>query len=27
VEVHIARATRMLRERLPTLLGQRRPTV
>lgn len=26
VEVHIARATRMLRERLPTLLGQRRPT-
>lgn len=26
VEVHIARATRMLRDRLPTLLGQRRPT-
>jgi RNA polymerase sigma factor (sigma-70 family) len=27
VEVHIARATRMLRDRLPTLLGQRRPTI
>jgi len=27
VEVHIARATRLLRERLPALLGQRRPTV
>lgn len=26
VEVHIARATRMLRDRLPTLLGQRRHT-
>jgi RNA polymerase sigma-70 factor, ECF subfamily len=26
VEVHIARATRMLRDRLPALLGQRRPT-
>jgi RNA polymerase sigma-70 factor, ECF subfamily len=26
VEVHIARATRLLRDRLPTLLGQRRPT-
>ncbi|MGH7632465.1 MAG: sigma factor-like helix-turn-helix DNA-binding protein, partial [Gemmatimonadaceae bacterium] len=27
VEVHIARATRMLRERLPKLLGHRRPTI
>jgi len=27
VEVHIARATRLLRDRLPTLLGQRRPTI
>jgi RNA polymerase sigma-70 factor (ECF subfamily) len=27
VEVHIARATRLLRDRLPSLLGQSRPTI
>jgi RNA polymerase sigma-70 factor (ECF subfamily) len=27
VEVHIARATRLLRDRLPALLGQSRPTI